>query len=49
MVGGKEAARSVTHLAELFVLADRAGLLRDPELAAARMRAVLELAGLEQP
>ena len=49
MVGGKEGARSVTHLAELFVLADRAGLLRDPELAAARMRAVLELAGLEQP
>ena len=35
MVGGKEGARSVTHLAELFVLADRAGLLRDPELAAA--------------
>jgi Protein of unknown function (DUF993) len=49
MVGGKESARSVTHLAELFVLADRAGLLRDPELAAARMRAVLELAGVEQP
>ena len=49
MVGGKESARSVTHLAELFVLADRAGLLRDPELAAARMRGVLELAGVEQP
>ena len=48
MVGGKESARSVVHLAELFVLADRAGLLRDPELAAARMRAVLELAGVAQ-
>ena len=30
MVGGMESARSVTHLAELFVLADRAGLLRRP-------------------
>lgn len=49
MVGGKEGARSIAHLAELFVLADRAALLRDPELAAARMRAVLELAGVEQP
>jgi hypothetical protein len=49
MVGGKESARSVTHLAELFVLADRAGLLRDPDLAAGRMRSVLELAGVEQP
>ena len=49
MVGGKEGARSITHLAELFVLADRAGLLRDPELAAARMRPLLELAGVEQP
>ena len=48
MVGGRESARSVVHLAELFVLADRAGLLRDPELAAARMRAVLELAGVAQ-
>ena len=48
MVGGQEGARSVTHLAELFVLADAAALLRDPELAAARMRAVLELAGVDQ-
>ena len=49
MVGGKEGARSIVHLAELFVLADRAALLRDPELAAARMRGVLELAGVAQP
>src|SRR3712207_3056358 len=49
MVGGRESARSVVHLAELFVLADRARLLRDPELAAARMRLVLALAGVEQP
>ena len=31
MVGGMESARSVVHLAETFRLADRAGLLRDPE------------------
>jgi hypothetical protein len=46
MVGGLESARSVLHLAELFVLADRAGLLRDPELAVARMRPVLQQAGI---
>jgi Protein of unknown function (DUF993) len=46
MVGGLESARSVVHLAELFALADRAGLLRDPELAAERMRRVLALAGV---
>jgi hypothetical protein len=46
LVGGLESARSVVHLAELFVLADRAGILRDPELAAERMRRVLALAGI---
>ena len=30
MVGGQQSARSVLHLAELFRLADAAGLLRDP-------------------
>jgi hypothetical protein len=47
MVGGQESARSVVHLAELFRLADSAGLLADPDLAAARMRHVLALAGIE--
>ena len=47
MVGGQESARSVVHLAELFVLADRAGLLRDSDLATARMRRVLALAGID--
>lgn len=45
MVGGLENARSILHLAELFKLADQAGLLRDPELAVERMRQVLTLAG----
>ncbi|RKQ93088.1 dihydrodipicolinate synthase/N-acetylneuraminate lyase [Solirubrobacter pauli] len=46
MVGGLESGRSVVHLSELFVLADQAGLLREPDLATARMRLVLELAGV---
>lgn len=48
MVGGLESGRSIVHLSELFVLADRAGLLRDPDLAVDRMRRTLALAGVEQ-
>ncbi|BAF88345.1 protein of unknown function [Azorhizobium caulinodans ORS 571] len=47
MVGGQESARSTLHLAELFRLADRAGLLTDPDLAVQRMRAVLAVRGVE--
>ncbi|MFO1352286.1 MAG: DUF993 family protein [Gammaproteobacteria bacterium] len=32
MVGGQQSARSALHLSDIFRLADRAGLLRDPEL-----------------
>lgn len=46
MVGGLESARSIVHLAEQFVLMDSAGLLRDPDLAAERMRRVLAVAGV---
>jgi Protein of unknown function (DUF993) len=46
MIGGQESARSIWHLSEIFRLADQAGLLRDPELATARMQAVLRLAGV---
>jgi Protein of unknown function (DUF993) len=46
MVGGREGARSVMHLCELFVLADRARVLRDPELASRRMSAFLLPAGV---
>ncbi|MEM7738759.1 MAG: dihydrodipicolinate synthase family protein [Deinococcota bacterium] len=42
MVGGLEDKRSTAHLVTLFKLADRAGLLRDPKLAVARMEEVLE-------
>ncbi|MFL5025788.1 MAG: DUF993 family protein, partial [Microvirga sp.] len=47
MVGGQESARSTLHLAELFRLADKAGLLRDPDLAVERMRFVLATHGVE--
>jgi hypothetical protein len=46
MVRGLESARSTAHLCELFVLADQAGVLRDPELAIRRMRNFLLLAGV---
>jgi len=48
MVGGQQSARSLRHLAELFRLADAAGLLRDPGLACARMRTLLALHGVTQ-
>lgn len=46
MVGGLESARSTAHLCELFVLAEKAGVLRNPELATERMRNYLLLAGV---
>jgi len=46
MVGGLESARSIPHLAEQFVLMDKAALLRDPDHAAERMRRVLAVAGV---
>ncbi|MBT3370009.1 MAG: dihydrodipicolinate synthase family protein [Rhodospirillaceae bacterium] len=47
MVGGQQSARSLAHLAELFRLADAAGLLRDPDLATARMQTALAMHGVE--
>jgi hypothetical protein len=46
MVGGQQSARSIVHLAELFRLADAAGLLARPELACARMRQLLSVYGI---
>jgi hypothetical protein len=48
MVNGLESARSIVHLSRQLILADQAGLLPDPDLAAHRMRLVLELAGISQ-
>jgi uncharacterized protein DUF993 len=46
MIGGQESARSLIHLAELFRLADKARVLHDPDLAAARMTKLLAVHGL---
>lgn len=46
MVSGQQSARSLPHLAELFRLADAAGLLRDPDDACRRMGRVLAVHGV---
>lgn len=46
LVGGLASGRSVSHLCEVFVLADQAGLLTDPDLAAHRMRTFLAVNGV---
>jgi hypothetical protein len=45
MVGGQQSARHVQHFAELFRLADAAGLLSEPPLACARMKQLLGMHG----
>jgi hypothetical protein len=47
MVGGQQSTRSLPHFAELFRLADAAGLIEDPERAARRMRTLLALHGVD--
>lgn len=47
LLGGAQSARPVGHLVRLFVLADEAGALADPDLAVARMRQLLAVAGFE--
>lgn len=46
MVGGQHSTRSLPHLAELFRLADAAGLIEKPELALPRMKTLLALHGV---
>jgi hypothetical protein len=46
MVGGAQSARGISHYADIFRLADAAGLLRDPAVAAARMRAFCAVHGI---
>jgi hypothetical protein len=46
MVGGQESTRSTLHLAELFRLADAAGLLTDPDMASVRMKSVMASRGV---
>ncbi|TIX57685.1 MAG: dihydrodipicolinate synthase family protein, partial [Mesorhizobium sp.] len=46
MVGGMQSARGICHYADVFRLADQAGLLADPELAVARMESLCAVAGV---
>jgi hypothetical protein len=46
MVGGMQSARGICHYADVFRLSDQAGLLADPELAVARMKTLLAMAGI---
>jgi len=46
MVGGQQSARHILHFAELFRLADQAGLLADPHLACGRMKQLLGTHGI---
>ncbi|MFM9370251.1 dihydrodipicolinate synthase family protein [Streptomyces sp. Da 82-17] len=46
MVGGLQSARSLPHLARAYELADGLGLFPDPDLAAARMRSLLDMYGV---
>ncbi len=47
MIGGQQSARSITHLAEIFRLADQAALLADPGLACHRMKHLLAVHGID--
>jgi len=47
MPAGLQSAREICHYAQVFRLADQARLLRDPDLAVARMTTLLRLHGIE--
>lgn len=46
MVGGQQSTRHIVHFAEIFRLADQAGLLTDPERACNRMTSLLAVHGI---
>lgn len=46
MVGGMQSARGIGHYADIFRLADRAGLLADPDMAVSRMKSLCAVAGV---
>ncbi len=48
MLGGQQAMRALPYFADIYRLADQAGLLREPEMAAQRMRTLLALHGVDQ-
>lgn len=48
MPAGFQSSRDITHYAQVFRLADQAGLLSRPDLAEARMKTLLALHGIDQ-
>ena len=46
MLNGAQAMRPLPYFTEVFRLADKCGLLRNPELATRRMRDLLALYGV---
>jgi len=47
MVGGQQSTRNILHFAEIFRLADQAGLLTDPDRACSRMASLLAVHGIQ--
>jgi len=47
MVGGQQSTRNILHFAEIFRLADQAGLLTDPDRACSRMASLLAVNGIQ--
>ena len=47
LVGGRQSTRSLPHFAELYRLADAAGLIERPDQAARRMKTLLALHGID--
>ena len=45
MLGGAQSMRPLPYFTDMFRLADEAGLLRDPDMAVARMRTFLSQYG----
>jgi hypothetical protein len=48
MPAGFQSSRDITHYAQVFRLADQAGLLAEPGLAESRMKTLLTLHGIDQ-
>jgi len=47
MVGGQQSTRNIVHLAEIFRLADQAGLLVEPDRACRKMSQLLAVHGID--
>jgi hypothetical protein len=47
MVGGQQSMRPLAYFADLFRMADAAGLLHDPDMAVSRMQRLLALYGVQ--